>query len=254
MNRFHEKVVFLTGGSTGIGRATALAFAREGARLAVCDVAEAAAQETVALVKELGGTALFIKTDVSKSAEVELAVKRTIAEFGALHVGVNNAGIEGSRDKATHDYDEALFRTVIDVNLMGVFFCMKAQIQAMLAAKTQGAIVNTASFLGHFAMPFHIPYVASKHAVMGMTKAAALEYARAGIRINAVCPGWIDTPMTATHTEKDAKMMERYMAATPARRFGQPEEIAETILFLASDAASYTTGQGYIVDGGMSAM
>ena len=254
MAQFDNKVVFLTGGATGIGRATAQAFAHEGARVAVCDVAAAAAQETVNLITAAGGTAIFIKTDVASSAEIDAAVKHTIAEFGGLDIGVNNAGIEGSRDKATHDYDEAVFRRVIDINLTGVFLCMKAQIQAMLASKTQGAIVNTASFLGHFGMPFHVGYVTAKHGVMGMTRAAGVEYARSGIRINAICPGFIETPMTAAHTEKDQKMLDRYFAAIPAKRVGQPEDVAKAILFLASDNASYVFAQGLITDGGMSAM
>lgn len=254
MARFDNKVVFLTGGATGIGRATALAFAREGARVAVCDVAEAPAQETVKLITDAGGTALFIKTDVSSWAEVEASVKRTIAEFGGLDIAINNAGIEGSRDKATHDYDEATFRRVIDVNLTGVFLCMKAQLQTMRASKTQGVIVNTASFLGHFGVQYHLAYVTAKHGVMGMTRAAALEYARTGIRINAICPGFIETPMTAAHNEKDQQIMDRYYATIPAKRVGQPEDIAKTILFLASEDAGYIYGQGLIADGGMSAM
>ncbi|MBD1207007.1 MAG: SDR family oxidoreductase [Ignavibacteria bacterium] len=254
MARFDNKVVFLTGGATGIGRATALAFAHEGARVAVCDVAEAQAQETVKLITDAGGTALFIKTNVASASEVESAVQRTVAEFGGLHIGINNAGIEGSRDKATHDYDEATFRRVIDVNLTGVFLCMKYQIQAMRESKAGGVIVNTASFLGHFGMQFHLAYVTAKHGVMGMTRAAALEYARSGIRINAICPGFIDTPMTAARNEKDQQIMDRYYAAIPAKRVGQPDDIAKAILFLASEDAGYVYGQGMIVDGGMSAM
>ncbi len=254
MARFENKVVFLTGGATGIGRATALAFAREGARVAVCDVAEESAQETVHLVNATGAKGIFIKTDVASAQEVEAAVRRTVAEFGGLHIGINNAGIEGSRDKATHEYDETMFRRVIDVNLTGVFLCMKAELQAMLGSKTQGAIVNTASFLGHFGMPFHIAYVAAKHAVMGMTRAAATEYSRAGIRINAMCPGFVDTPMTVMETEKDKAVAERYYSAIPAKRVAQPEEIAKAILFLASDDASYLYGHGLIADGGLAAM
>lgn len=254
MARFDNKVVFLTGGATGIGRATALAFAHEGARVAVCDIAEAQAHETVKLITDAGGTALFIKTDVASASEVESAVQRTVAEFGGLHIGINNAGIEGSRDKATHDYDEATFRRVIDVNLTGVFLCMKYQIQAMRESKVGGVIVNTASFLGHFGMQFHLAYVTAKHGVMGMTRAAALEYARSGIRINAICPGFIDTPMTAARNEKDQQIMDRYYAAIPAKRVGQPDDIAKAILFLASEDAGYVYGQGMIVDGGMSAM
>ncbi len=140
------------------------------------------------------------------------------------------------------------------MNLTGVFLCMKSQIQAMRASKAGGVIVNTASFLGHFGMQFHLAYVTAKHGVMGMTRAAALEYARSGIRINAICPGFIDTPMTAAHNEKDQQIMERYYAAIPAKRVGQPDDIAKAILFLASEDAGYVYGQGMIVDGGMSAM
>jgi NAD(P)-dependent dehydrogenase (short-subunit alcohol dehydrogenase family) len=263
-SHFTNKTVFLTGAATGIGRATALAFAREGARVAVCDIADDAAYQTVELVSTAGGTATFIHTDVASYASIEAAVRQTLKEFGSVDIAINNAGIEGTRTKAIHEYDESEFRRVIDVNLTGVFLSMKAELAlAMLPASTQAkadgkpftaAIVNIASFLGHFAMPLHSAYIATKHGVMGLTKAAALEYARAGVRVNAVCPGWIDTPMTAAHDEKDAELMKRYLAATPFRRMGQPEEIAETILFLASDAASYITGQGYIADGGMSAM
>ncbi len=136
MARFDNKVVFLTGGATGIGRATAEAFAREGASVAVCDVAETPAQETVRRITNAGGKAIFIKTNVASAEEIQSAVKTTIEQFGGLHIGINNAGVEGSRDKATHDYDETVFRQVIDVNLTGVFLCMKAQIQAMLTSKT----------------------------------------------------------------------------------------------------------------------
>lgn len=254
MNRFTNKTVFLTGGATGIGRATAIAFAREGASLAICDVAEAATQETVELCKKEGAKAIFIKTDVALMSEIEAAVKRTIAEFGSLDVAVNNAGIEGSRDKGTHDYDEAIFRRVIDVNLTGVFLCMKAELQAMLATQKPGCIVNTSSILGHFGMPGHAAYIAAKHGVMGLTRAAALEYARFGVRVNSVCPGWVDTPMTASHGTKDDELMAKLIKTSPMRRKGQPEEIASTILFLASDDASYITGQGYLADGGLSAM
>jgi NAD(P)-dependent dehydrogenase (short-subunit alcohol dehydrogenase family) len=254
MNRFTNKTVFLTGGATGIGRATALAFAREGASLAVCDVAEEATQETVALCKQEGAKAIFIKTNVASTSDIDNAVKRTITEFGSLDVGVNNAGIEGSRDKGTHDYDETVFRRVIDVNLTGVFLCMKAQLQAMLTAQKPGCIVNTSSILGQFGMPGHAAYIAAKHGVMGLTRAAALEYARFGVRINAVCPGWIETPMTVSHSDKDDKLMEKLIKSVPMRRKGVPEEIAQTILFLASDHASYITGQGYLADGGLSAM
>jgi NAD(P)-dependent dehydrogenase (short-subunit alcohol dehydrogenase family) len=253
MSRFTNKIVFLTGGATGIGRATALAFATEGARLAICDVAEAETQETVRLCEAIGAKAIFIKTDVSSASDIQAAVQRTVTEFGGLDVGVNNAGIEGSRDKGTHEYDDDTFRRVIDVNLTGVFLCMKAQLQAMLAAQKPGVIVNTSSILGHYAMPGHSAYIAAKHGVMGLTRAAALEYARYGVRINAVCPGWIETQMTAVQTERDVRVMEKLIKTVPMRRRGAPEEIAQTILFLASDHASYITGQGYLADGGLSA-
>lgn len=254
MSRFTNKTVFLTGGATGIGRATALAFAHEGAHIAICDVAEAETQETVSLCEAAGAKAIFIKTDVDSMQEIQAAVKRTIAEFGGLDVGVNNAGIEGSRDKGTHEYDEQTFRRVIDVNLTGVFLCMQAELQAMLAAQKPGAIVNTSSILGHFAMPGHAAYIAAKHGVMGLTRAAAVEYARFGVRINAVCPGWIETPMTVAHSEQDMRLMEKLVKTVPMRRKGAPEEIAQAILFLASDHASYITGQGYLADGGLSAL
>ncbi len=253
MNRFIEKIALITGGSTGIGRATALAFAREGASVAIADIAEDAAQETVRLVQEIGAKALFIKTNVANPQDVAMMVSRTVEHFGGLHFGINNAGIEGGRDKATHDYDDATFRAVMDVNVMGVFYSMKAELQYFLTNKQQGAIVNTASIAGLNGFPFHVGYSASKFAVVGMTKTAALEYARKGIRINAVCPGFTQTPMLETETNVNKEITERAFAAIPAKRLGQPEDIAGAILFLCSDDASYIIGHTQVVDGGLNA-
>jgi NAD(P)-dependent dehydrogenase (short-subunit alcohol dehydrogenase family) len=254
MPRFTNKIALITGGSTGIGRATAVAFAREGASVAIGDVAEHAAQETLALVKEAGGEALFIHCDVTKPESVEALVKDAVQHFGDLHIGINNAGIEGLNDKATHDYDNTIFSTVMNVNVMGVFYSMKAELQYWLTAKQEGVIVNTASIAGINGFPYHAAYSASKFAVVGMTKSAALEYARKGIRINAVCPGFTITPMLEQAVAGKQELAERMMSTIPAKRLGQPQEVASAILYLCSDDARYSIGTTHIVDGGLCAM
>jgi NAD(P)-dependent dehydrogenase (short-subunit alcohol dehydrogenase family) len=253
MARFDYKVVLITGGGTGIGRTTALAFAREGARIVIGDVAEAAAQETASLVEQAGGKALFVKTDVTKPNEVETLVKRAVAAFGNLHFAINNAGIEGENDKTVHDASEATFSKVLEVNVTGVFNCMKAELRYWMENKKKGVIVNTASIAGINGFPYHGAYSASKFAVVGLTKTAALEYARKGIRINAVCPGFTLTPMLTEAIKGKEELAERTFAAIPMKRLAQPEEISSAILFLCSDESSYMTGHAHIVDGGLCA-
>jgi NAD(P)-dependent dehydrogenase (short-subunit alcohol dehydrogenase family) len=254
MNRFDNRTVLITGGSTGIGRATALAFAREGASVVLADVAEAEARKTLALLQEHSPSSVFINTDVTNAEQVRTLVRQTVETFGTLHCAVNNAGIEGSNIHATHEYDDAVFRRVMEVNVMGVFYCMKAELQAMLAHKTPGAIVNTASIAGLNGFPFHAAYSASKFAVVSLTKTAALEYARRGIRINAICPGFTQTPMLEEAQASLPKAaMDKTLGAIPMRRVATPEEIAEGILYLCSDAASYTTGHTLVLDGGLTA-
>lgn len=242
------KVALITGGSSGIGRASALAFAREGAKVVVADVLVDGGQETVRLIQAAGGQGLFIKTDVSKAAEVEALIKQTVATYGRLDCAYNNAGVEGTFVTTT-EYTEADWDRVIAINLKGVWLCMKYEIAQMLQ-QGGGAIVNTASGAGLVGVAGLSAYVASKHGVVGLTKTAALEYAKAGIRVNAVCPGVIETPMVARLTNSRPDLGEALVAGEPMGRVGKPEEIAEAAVWLCSDAASFVTGHAMSVDGG----
>ena len=245
------KVALVTGGSTGIGRASALTFAREGAQVVVADVVADKAEETVRLIKEAGGEARCIKTDVTRAAEVEAMVRFTLDAYGRLDCAHNNAGIEGTVSN-TAEYAEADWDRVIGVNLTGVWLCMKYEIPPMLE-QGGGAIVNTASGAGLIGAPGMPAYVASKHGVVGLSKTAALEYAKAGIRVNAMCPGVIETPMVERLTSGNPGMMEGMVSIHPVGRAGQPQEIAEAVVWLCSDAASFVTGHAMSVDGGITA-
>ena len=238
--RLDGKIALVTGGSSGIGRASALAFAREGAKVVVADVTAEGGQETVRLIKEAGGEARFLKVDVARAAEVETLITQTVAAYGRLDCAYNNAGIEGAFVSTT-EYPEADWDRVLAINLKGVWLCMKYEI---------GAIVNTASGAGLVGVAGLSAYVASKHGVVGLTKTAALEYAKAGIRVNAVCPGVIQTPMVARLTSQRPEMAEALVAAEPMGRTGKPEEIAEAVVWLCSEAASFVTGHAMSVDGG----
>ena len=244
-----DKVVLITGGSSGIGRATALACAREGARVAVADIVMAGGQETVRQIKEAGGEALFIQADMTRASDLEAMVTTVVKTCGRLDCAHNNAGIEGALGK-TADYDEAAWDQVIAINLTGVWLCMKYEIPAMLNTGG-GAIVNTASAAGLLGVPHMPAYAASKHGVIGLSKTAALEYAKAGVRVNAVCPGIIQTPMVERLTGERPGMFEKIATAEPVGRVGQPEEIAESVVWLCSDAASFVTGHAMSVDGGV---
>jgi NAD(P)-dependent dehydrogenase (short-subunit alcohol dehydrogenase family) len=244
------KVALVTGGGSGIGRASALAFAREGARVVVADVAVAGGAETVTIIKGAGGKATFVQTDVAKASEVEALLATTVATYGRLDCAHNNAGIEGI-EASTADYPEADWDRVIAVNLKGVWLCMKYELPQM-QLQGGGAIVNTASIAGLVGAHRMPAYVASKHGVAGLTKAAALEYAKAGIRVNAVCPGVIRTPMVerfffTRHPRAEARLT----AFEPIGRLGTPEEVAAAVLWLCSDAASFVTGHTMAVDGGI---
>ena len=248
MGQLDGKVALITGAGSGIGRASALAFAREGAKVAVADIVVEGGEETVRMVKEAGGEAFFIRVDVSNAADVEAMVNTVVDTYGRIDCAYNNAGIEG-RLASTDEYPEDVFDKVIDINLTGVWLCMKYELPHMLK-QGGGAIVNTASGAGLIGVSGMSAYVASKHGVVGLTKTAALEYAKSGIRVNAVCPGLIQTPMVERITAERPQLGEALVAAEPVGRTGKPEEIAESVVWLSSDAASFVTGHAMSVDGG----
>lgn len=246
------KVALITGAGSGIGRATALAFGAAGARVMVSDVAEAAGAATAGAIVGAGGEARFQRCDVAASEDVAGLVAATVAAFGRLDCAFNNAGIEGPGG-LSHLYDEAQWQRVISVNLFGVWLCMKHEIAQMLQ-QGGGAIVNTASIAGLVASTGNgSAYTASKHGVIGATKAAALEYVNAGIRVNAVCPGPIETTMTERMDVLHPGFLQRVAAASPAGRMGTAEEVAQAVLWLCSGAASFVTGHSLVVDGGFTA-
>ncbi len=244
------KTALVTGGGGGIGRATAVAMAREGARVAVADVSEAIAQETIGLINAAGGQAMFVQADVTRSAEVAAMVSKVVSAYGRLDCAFNNAGVSGAyvgaAGQKTHEWSEESFDKLIAINLTGVWLCMKHELIRMLE-QGGGAIVNTASIAGLIGLPTSSAYVASKHGVSGLTKTAALEYAQQGIRVNAVCPGYIETNMTRDTMQRRG---EQIMSQVPFRRMGRPEEIAEMVVWLCSERASFVTGALYNVDGG----
>ncbi len=248
------KSALITGGGGGIGRATALIFAREGARLAVADASAAAAQETVSQVNAMGGQAIALTGDVTDASAVQAMIAAVVSAFGRVDCAFNNAGIAAyqvdASGKKTHEWAEASFDRMIGVNLKGVWLCMKHEIIQMLA-QGMGCIVNTASIAGLIGLPTSSAYVAAKHGVVGLTKTAAIEYAQDGIRVNAVCPGYIETKMTEDTMKRRG---EQLMGMVPMRRMGRPEEIGEMVLFLCSERGSYVNGACYNVDGGYMAI
>jgi NAD(P)-dependent dehydrogenase (short-subunit alcohol dehydrogenase family) len=249
MGTLEGKVAIITGAGMGIGRATAEVFAREGARLVLADVAVEEGQQTEQLVKELGAEALFLRADVTDDEAHAALVRAAVGSYGALHLAFNNAGIEGdaglTADLAPADWDR-----VIAVNLRGVWLGMRHQIPAILEAGG-GAIVNNASVAGLVGFPNRAHYVASKHAVVGLTKSAALEYGAQGIRINAVCPGVIRTKMVQRVIDADPSMEELLAGMEPIGRIGGPSEIADAVAWLCSSASSFVMGQAIAVDGGL---
>jgi NAD(P)-dependent dehydrogenase (short-subunit alcohol dehydrogenase family) len=248
------KVALVTGGASGIGRATALTFAREGAKLVIADLHEEGGQQTVHMITETGGDAMFVQVDVTQATDVEAMISKAVETYGRLDCAHNNAGISGRGIAGDHraltaEYPEARWHQVLAINLTGVWLCMKYEIAQLLAQGGGGAIVNTASVAGLVGLPGACAYDASKHGVVGLTKTAALEYARQGIRINCVCPGYIETPMTAPGMQ-DPERLALMITNEPVGRMGHPEEVAETVVWLCSEAASFVTGHTMTVDGG----
>ena len=247
---FNGKVALVTGGGSGIGRATSLAFARVGCKVVVSDMNGPGCLETVKLILETGGEAIFIPANVTQSGQVESLVRCTVDRFGALDCAVNNAGVNVASRNPTHLYSEDDWDRVIDVNLRGVWLSMKHEIPTMLE-QGYGSIVNLASIYGIVGAPNTAAYTASKHGVSGLTKVAALEYAKDGIRVNAVGPGYTDTSMVRRVVDVNPGIQDWMVAKTPAGRMGNPEEIADAIVWLSSDEASFVTGAIVPIDGGM---
>lgn len=246
--RLAGKVVLVTGGSSGIGRASAIAFAKEGAKVIVADVAVEDGEDTTRMIEEANGVAVFVRTDVTQASEVKALIKKSIATYGRLDCAFNNAGILGV-DASTAACTENNWDRVININLKGVWLCMKYEIPYM-REQGGGVIVNMSSVAGLVSNCFQrFPaYTASKHAVIGLTKTAAVEYAKASIRINALCPGFVHTPINAHQTSELKALVSQRV---PLGRLGTPEEVAETAVWLCSEAASFITGQAIVMDGGL---
>ena len=248
---FRGRVAFVTGGANGIGRATALAFAREDANLVVADVSEEGNRETSRMIEELGGRALAVRCDVARAQDVKTALDKTLEAFGRLDYGFNNAGVEQPITMAA-DIAEEEWDRIMRINLRGVFLCMKYEIPLMLK-QGGGVIVNTSSGAGVKGFAGQAAYTAAKHGVVGLTKSTALDYASQNIRVNAVCPGIIATPMMNRFTGGTAEGEQRVIAQEPIGRMGKPEEIAATVVWLCSDAAAFVVGHALVVDGGQTA-
>jgi NAD(P)-dependent dehydrogenase (short-subunit alcohol dehydrogenase family) len=248
------KSALITGGGRGIGRAAALLFAREGARVAVSDVSEDGIRETVSLINAAGGQAMSIAGDVTRPDQVAAMVAGAVKAYGRLDCAFNNAGVAGyqvnAAGKKTADWSEEAFDRMIAINLKGVWLCMRAELEQMVK-QGGGAIVNTASIAGLIGLPTSSIYVAAKHGVVGLTKTAAIEYAQQGVRVNSVCPGYIETEMTR---EVMSRRGAQILSMVPFNRMGTADEIAEMVCWLCSDRASFVSGANYNVDGGYMAM
>lgn len=249
---FENKVVLITGAASGIGRASALLFAREGAKLLLSDVNDAGGKDTVAMIEAAGGTAAYQHCDVTSAESVTALVAAAVSHYGGLQYAVNNAGIAGTFQNPIAETEEHVYDAVMAVNVKGVWLCLKAQVPAILASGG-GSIVNLASVAGLIGAPGGAVYAASKHAVIGLTRSVALEYARQGLRVNAICPSYIETPMVTNLSDVDPKMEERTRKASPMKRLGQPNEVAEAIVWLCSEKASFINGTTLALDGGLTA-
>ncbi len=249
---FSGQVALVTGAAAGIGRATALAFAAEGLQVVVVDLDVRGGEGTVAQIRDAGGQAHFLRCDVTVEAQVQAMVEQAVAQYGRIDYAFNNAGIE-IEDSKLAEGTEAQFDAIMGVNVKGVWLCMKYQLPVMLA-RGGGAIVNTASVAGVGAAPKMSIYAASKHAVIGLTQSAAIEYAKKNIRVNAVCPAVIDTDMFRRAHESDPRKGEFAAAMHPVGRIGKVEEVASAVLYLCSDGAAFTTGHSLLVDGGATAI
>jgi NAD(P)-dependent dehydrogenase (short-subunit alcohol dehydrogenase family) len=252
--RFDDQIILVTGGSSGIGQATAIAFAKEGAQVIIADIDSIGGNQTVSLIQANNGKANFIHTDVSQTQEVKSLITNIVSTFGHLDCAFNNAGVSSQTKALTAESLEDDWERIISTNLKGVWLCMKYELLQM-QSQGKGIIVNTASTAGLIAHPGHCAYAASKHGILGLTRTAAIEYAQTGIRINAVCPGYIRTPMLEKGINRDGgdKALEMAMIAKqPSGRLGTAEEVAEVVLWLCSSAASYVMGQGIVIDGGLS--
>jgi len=249
MADFAGKVALVTGGASGMGRETALAFAREGAKVVVADVQVDGGEETVAMIRKAGGEAIFVKADVSKTAQVKALIDKTVETYGRLDCAFNNAAVE-EENCLMADCTEEAFDRMVAINLKGVWLCLKYEIQQMLK-QGGGVIVNTASIQGIVGHAFLTAYTGTKHGVVGLTKSAALGYAKAGIRVNAVCPGPFRTPMLQRYIESKPGAEERVISTIPLGRIGEPREMAEAVLWLCSDRCSFITGHPLVVDGGL---
>ena len=252
MPGFTNQVAFITGAGSGIGRATALAFARAGASVVVSDVNQTSGSTVVSEIHQGGGNALFVACDVAVPTQIEAAIRHTVDVYGKLDIGINNAGIGGKYGHFT-EQTQSDFDQIMAVNVGGVFYGMQYQIQQMLTQPEGGRIVNVSSIAGVRGMPMGAPYSASKHAVIGLTKTAALEYARQRIRVNAVCPVYTHSAMVDELIQQAPAMEERMRRMIPMGRFGQPEEIAQAILWLCSAENAFVTGQALQLDGGLTA-
>jgi len=248
MAELDGKVALVTGAASGIGRESALAFARAGAKVVVSDITVDAGEETVAMIKKAGGEAVFVKADVSKQADVQALIDKAVATYGRLDCAHNNAGIEGVPAPCM-DCTEENWDKTIAINLTGVFYCCKAELAQMLK-QGGGAIVNTASVAGLVGFAGIPAYTASKHGVNGLTKQIALDYAKENIRVNSVCPGVIHTPMIERFTGGDPAALAALEASEPVGRLGKPSEIADAVVWLCTDKASFVTGINLPVDGG----